>query len=494
MGAGARWQIDEPYRLFVDKICDGIILADARGTIKYANPAAELLLDCGQTELLGQSILLSLDEIDFIEVACAQRDGTTIFVELRVSRVDWQGEPAYMISMRDTTRRKKAAPTECAQRQTEFVSPAETPSSDSPALQQILDSMTEAVVVYDQSGRITSFNAAALRLGFVQSCGASGERSQHLGLLLKDPITPLPAGESPIARALRGESTGETEFFMASRQDALGKFITQSASPMRDSNGSLCGCVLVARDITDRKHQELIFSRNEKLVTVGRMAATLAHEINNPLDAMMNALFLISLDQSLSDSSRKTLKVAEIEVRRIANLTQHTLGFRSQAGPSTSVDITGLVDDVLEMYNSKLENRSVRVVRKHSGASHVQAIEGELRQIVCNLVTNGIDAVPPNGSMFIRTAGPIMLDGIRPMMRITVADSGTGICQAGLQRIFEAFYTTKESVGTGLGLWATSELVRKYKGKIRVRSCVGRGSVFTVWIPTGHRGHAVQCA
>jgi signal transduction histidine kinase len=224
------------------------------------------------------------------------------------------------------------------------------------------------------------------------------------------------------------------------------------------------------------------------------MAATIAHEINNPLAAMMNALFLISLDCSLSDSSRKILRVAEIELRRIANLTQHTLGFRSQAGRFTSVDVPILFDEVLDTYTSKLKSRSVHIVRKHCGTSRVQAVEGELRQIVSNLVTNGIDAVPPNGSMFIRTAGPIMLDGKQPMMRITVADSGTGICREGMQRIFEAFYTTKESVGTGLGLWATRELVRKHKGRIRVRSCLGRGTVFTVWLPTEHAACAVHPA
>lgn len=493
MGVGARWHIDEPYGALVDKTCDGVILADARGRIKYVNPAAELLLDRERQELLGQPIVLPLKDADFTEIPFAHRDGTTVLVELRVAKVEWRGEPAYVISLRDTTGRSKAAEPEIAQCKPGFNQAAQVLSSNSPALRWVLDSMTDAVVVYDQSGRITSFNAAAQRLGLAPSCVAPEVESPHLCFFLKDQITPLAPEESPIARALRGESTGEVELFTAHWQSGFGRFITQSANPIRDSNGSICGCVLVARDITDRKRQESTLSRSEKLATAGRMAATIAHEINNPLAAMMNALFLISLDPSLSVSSQQTLKVAEIELRRIANLTRHTLGFQSQAGQLTSVDIPSLVDEVLDTYNFKLKNRSVHVIRKHCGESHIQAVESELRQIVSNLVTNGLDAVPANGSMFIRTAGPVMLDGNRPMMRITVADSGIGICEEGLQRIFEAFYTTKESVGTGLGLWATRELVRKYDGRIRVRSCVGRGSVFTVWIPTEHGKRAIHC-
>jgi PAS domain S-box-containing protein len=492
MGAGARWHIDEPYEALVDKICDGVILADAQGSIKYVNPAAELLLDREQQELLGRSIVLPLKDADFSEFPCVRKDGTTVFVELRVAKVDWQGEPAYVISLREATGRSKAAEPEIAQCKPEF-NQAQMFSSNSSALQRVLDNMADAVVVCDQSGRITSFNAAAQRLGLAPSWVVPGVESQHLCLFLKDQITPLPPDESPIARALRGESTGEVELFTAHWQSGFGRFITQSANPIRDSDGSICGCVLVARDITDRKRQESTLSRNEKLATAGRMAATIAHEINNPLAAMMNALFLISLDPSLSVSAQQTLKVAEIELMRIANLTRQTLGFQCQAGHLTSVNIPSLVDEVLDTYNFKLKNRSVHVVRKHCGESHIQAVESELRQIVSNLVTNGIDAVPANGSMFIRTAGPVMLDGNRPMMQITVADSGFGICEEGRQRIFEAFYTTKESVGTGLGLWATRELVRKYEGRIRVRSCMGRGSVFTVWIPTEHSKRTIHC-
>lgn len=492
MSAGARWYIDEPYGALVDKICDGVILADAQGSIKYVNPAAELLLDREQQELLGQPIALPLKDADFAEISCVRRDGTTVFVELRVAKVDWQGEPAYLISLRDTTGRSKAAEPESAQCKPWLNQTAQVLSSGPPALQRVLDSIGDAVVVCDQNGRVTTFNAAAQRLGLVPSCVAPGVESQHLCLFLKDQITPVSPDDSPIARALRGESTGEVELFTAHWQSGFGRFITQSANPLRDSNGAICGCVLVARDITDRKRQESTLSRREKLATAGRIAATIAHEINNPLAAMMNALFLISLDPSLSVSSQQTLKVAEIEVRRIANLTRHTLGFQSQAEQLTSVDIPSLVDEVLDTHNFKLKNRSVHVVRKHCGESHIQAVESELRQIVSNLVTNSIDAAPTNGTMIIRTAGPVMLDGNRPMMRITVADSGIGICEEGLPRIFEAFYTTKESVGTGLGLWATRELVRKYHGRIRVRSCAGRGSVFTVWIPTEHSKHAIH--
>jgi signal transduction histidine kinase len=223
----------------------------------------------------------------------------------------------------------------------------------------------------------------------------------------------------------------------------------------------------------------------QKLETARRMATTLAHEINNPLAATMNSLYLVLQDQSLSKSTRQKLKLAEREVKRIAHLTRQALGFYEESGPPSSVELSELVDGVLDLCASKLASKSIQVIREHHGVSHVCAIEGELRQIISNLVANGIDAVPDNGTIHIRTTCPMSVNGI-PMMRLTVADTGAGISQENLNRIFEAFFTTKQSVGTGLGLWATRELVNKHKGTIRVRSVVGRGSVFTVWIPTAY--------
>jgi len=117
----------------------------------------------------------------------------------------------------------------------------------------------------------------------------------------------------------------------------------------------------------------------------------------------------------------------------------------------------------------------------------VNGIEGEIRQIVSNLVSNSIDALPPKGTLHIRTGGPVCLNGDRPMVRLTIADTGAGISAEDTQRIFEPFFTTKASIGTGLGLWVTKELVSKHEGRIRVRSRMGKGTVFSVWLPVGGR-------
>ena len=236
-------------------------------------------------------------------------------------------------------------------------------------------------------------------------------------------------------------------------------------------------------DLLSGKDAETVLLKAEKLESARRMAASLAHEINNPLAAIMNSLFLVLQDPALSKPARHTLKQTEREVKRIAQLTRQALGFYKESGPPSVVDLPELVEGVLDSCASKLANKSIDVRRRHHGVSLVCAVEGELRQILSNLVANGIDAVPNHGgTIHIRTACPVALNGIS-VMRLTVADTGKGISAENLGRVFEAFFTTKQPVGTGLGLWAARELVNKHEGKIRFRSRVGRGTVFTIWIP-----------
>ena len=216
------------------------------------------------------------------------------------------------------------------------------------------------------------------------------------------------------------------------------------------------------------------------------MAATIAHEINNPLAATMNSLFLVLQDPSLSESARQRLNVAERQLKRIARLTKQTLGFYKEAGPPTTVNLPELVDEVLDLFAPKLRDKSIHVSASTMVLRPRQAIEGELRQIVSNLVANSIDAVSHNGTLHVRTACPVQLNA-RSMMRLTIADTGKGICPENLECESLSRFSAKQSVGIGLGLWVTADLVRKRGGKIRVRSRPGKGTAFTVWIPIARR-------
>ena len=173
--------------------------------------------------------------------------------------------------------------------------------------------------------------------------------------------------------------------------------------------------------------------------------------------------------------------VAEKELERVAQLTRQTLGFYRENSAPEEVDIGALVEEVVGLYKPKLVQRHIDVSFRHGRKPIVHAVAGEIRQVVSNLVSNAIDASPAGGRFAIRTKS-VCLNGQRNV-RLTFADSGEGISAENLRHIFEPFFTTKQSVGTGLGLWVTSQIIERHRGKLRVRSKPQKGTVFCVLLP-----------
>jgi PAS domain S-box-containing protein len=241
----------------------------------------------------------------------------------------------------------------------------------------------------------------------------------------------------------------------------------------------------IAIDISSRKGAEQALIKSEKLASVGRMAATVAHEINNPLELVLNCVYIASLDKNLSAQARENLATAEQELNRVAQLTRQTLGFYRESSAPTAVGLGRAVDEVLEFYRPKLVQRAIHSDHEARTRIEIRGVPGEIRQIISNLLSNAIEASPRGGRIRIRTSC-IPFDSVT-WVRLTVADTGQGIPRENLSHIFEPFFTTKESVGTGLGLWVTGEIVRRHNGKLRVRSRAGRGSVFSVMFPVAHK-------
>jgi PAS domain S-box-containing protein len=241
-------------------------------------------------------------------------------------------------------------------------------------------------------------------------------------------------------------------------------------------------------DITDRKRAEQALVRSEKLASAGRLAATVAHEINNPLEAINNAVYLAWTDQSISKQTKAHLDIAVQELQRVAHLAQRTLGFYREHTTPSLVDLRSTVDSVVDLFAPRLKARGIAVEKRYVEVEKISAVDGEIRQIVSNLLSNSFDAVEKGGKILFRIK-PISADGARSV-QFTIADTGAGIAPERMSKIFEPFFTTKETVGTGLGLWVTKGLVQKHGGAIRFRSKAGKGTVFVIAFPATERSNA----
>ena len=241
-------------------------------------------------------------------------------------------------------------------------------------------------------------------------------------------------------------------------------------------------------DITERKQTEQALIRSEKLASVGRMAATVAHEINNPLSAVMNSLYLLQSSIGLTSSDRDYLLLIDGELKRIAHITQQSLGFYRDRSEPTTFAVHYLLDSVLDVMRAKLHAKNITATRECDTQLTITGIFGELRQVFANLVTNGIDAVQDGGVIHLR-ATPLRDDDA---VLISVHDNGQGIAPESLQHIFEPFFSTKESTGTGLGLWISKQIVEKHRGSIEVHSTTkgaNRGTTIDVRLPRSKTFH-----
>ncbi len=303
---------------------------------------------------------------------------------------------------------------------------------------------------------------------------------------------------SPVARLAPPERRYEVErnlkilngggYVAAYRTERMRKNGTRwpvllAVSPLRNARGEIVGTSAVARDISAEKQSEEAIRRSDKLATAGQLAASIAHEINNPLEAVVNLLYLARHD---SVHAGEYLTMAEQEVGRIAQLAQQTLGFVRDAGSPSSMDPATIMDEILQLYSRKLEGRQIRVTRRYRSNCQINGYSGELRQLLANLLVNAVDAMADEGCLQVRVAtGYDWSDG-RDGVRITVADNGSGIPRDSLRQIFEPFYTTKKDTGTGLGLWVSHGIVQKHGGSIRVRSRAdghATGTVFWIFLP-----------
>ena len=256
--------------------------------------------------------------------------------------------------------------------------------------------------------------------------------------------------------------------------------------PILDARGEVTGIFVLGTDVTEKRRAEQLLLQSEKLNAVGRLASSIAHEINNPLEAITNLIYLAQ-NTAVNPDTKRFLQSAEIELRRVSIIAHQTLRFYRQTTKARPVTAAEMIDTTLSLHQGRLVNSKIAVERRDRAMLPINCFDGEIRQVLSNLIANAIDAMRgAGGKMLVRSREATDWKAGRKGIVITIADSGSGMDAHTLSRVFEPFFTTKEINGTGLGLWISREIVTRHSGVLRVRSFQSAscsGTVFTLFLP-----------
>jgi PAS domain S-box-containing protein len=264
------------------------------------------------------------------------------------------------------------------------------------------------------------------------------------------------------------------------------RYWTVNYFPVKAPDGSVQAISAASLEITQQKKAESALLQAEKLAAVGRLASSISHEINGPLESVTNLAYLIAMHRDLPPDVRQYIDLAQAELDRVSQIVTQTLRFHRQTTRPTSVLASQLVEPVLKLYRGRLFNSNVEIETRFASETPVLCLENEIRQVITNLIGNAIDAMRAGGRLLLRSADATDRTTGARGVRITVADTGHGMSKAVQTRIFEPFFTTKDINGTGLGLWISAEIVQRHRARLTVRSSEHperRGSVFSLFLP-----------
>jgi PAS domain S-box-containing protein len=353
-----------------------------------------------------------------------------------------------------------------------------------------LTSIGDAVIATDKEGAVTFLNPIAESLTGIDLAQARGKTIVEVFPIINE-VTRQPA-ENPVKKVLEaGHAVELANHTSLLRQDGAQIPIEDSAAPIRGANGELLGVVLVFRDVTNERKTQEAMRRTERLAAAGRLSATIAHEINNPLQAAASVVYLCRTMDGVPQTVVSQLSLAERELQRVAHIAQQTLGFYKESRATEPVDMAALVESVLVLYSNKLKSKDIRIERHFADGPRIEAASGELKQVISNLVANAADAVSDQGTIAI-TLGCMEHAG-RSMFHILIEDDGQGVPAEHKPHLFEPFFTTKRDVGTGLGLWLTREIVERHGGKIDAvdRPHGESGAAFSILLPISSKSHGM---
>jgi PAS domain S-box-containing protein len=343
-------------------------------------------------------------------------------------------------------------------------------------LAAIVDSSDDVIVSKDLNGIVKSWNSAATRV-----FGYSAEEMIGQSILRLIPEH-LHSDEKRIIESI--QAGRRVEHFDTVRLAKDGHLIDVSLtiSPIRGANGQIIGASKILRDISGRRRMEQSLLQAEKIAATGRMAATIAHEINNPLESVVNLLFLLRTLVT-NEEGVKYLATAESELARVSHIAKQTLGYYREHASASSADVCDLAGHAIAIYEPRCTAAGISIKKSLESARRVMLRRGEMMQVISNLIMNSIYGMPAGGTLSISVSDTdIPSEGVV----LTVADDGVGIASEILPRVFEAFFTTRSTVGTGIGLFIAKQFVEGHGGKIGIESnCEGEthGTTVRVFLP-----------
>ncbi len=463
----------------VDSSDDAIISKDLTGIIVTWNVSAARLFGHAAEEIIGKSILLIVppelhheeqrilgklkagERLDHYETIGVKKNGQKIPVSVRISPI------------RDETGR-----TVGASKVVRDISDRTKNDETRFRLAAIVDSADDAIVSKDLNGIVKTWNQGAGRM-----FGYTAEEMVGQPILRIIPEE-LYYEEDEILRKLRAGDRVDHYETVRIKRGGERMEVSVTISPIRDAFGRVIGASKIARDISDRKRMERLVIQSEKLAATGRMAASIAHEINNPLESLINLVFLARRDTPVGGKAHAHLLTAERELERVGHIARQTLGYYRDTGIPSEVYLHDLLENVLTVYRARFIAAKITTQEEFNDLQKITVSRGEMLQVFSNLITNAVDAMRDGGILGIFTRkipGPSG-EGIQVVIR----DSGTGIKQENLEKIFEPFFTTKGNLGTGIGLWISRQLVERRGGQISISTSTEAGSSgtsVTVFLP-----------
>jgi PAS domain S-box-containing protein len=474
-------------------VADPIVLTDLDNQILLQNRRAEELFSGSANAGEGKRRALKMNDLLFSAYLSSatvssseviQRDITLVdpiegsdihFEVISTPAANSRGEPLGLVSIfRDVTDLREA--NEELARNFVKLQQAEAESRrERDRLDLIIENVGHPIVVCDSAGNFILFNRRA-ELLFQENTSFNSSPSAAV----RTNAVKLTSFISTLASA--SETGRQAEIELIDPEDGRSLPMEITAREVLDATGQVTAVVSILHDLTEireleRRRVEQQLFESEKLAAVGRLAASIAHEVNNPLEAIKNALYLMQAGAE-GDKNSRFLEIARKETERVSHIIRQMLGFARRPGEVDWVDVNQLLEETLVLLEKKMRQLRIKITKSFDGSlPRIKARADQLRQVFLNLIINAQQAIEGDGEIVISTSR--YEQALQPSILVQLTDTGVGIAEDDLTRIFDPFFSTGKK-GTGLGLWVTQDIVRQHGGRIEVSSEIGRGTVFSI--------------